>query len=97
MQTSSYKCSFRLEVPVWYDVNDGVSPTDVGQPSAVHSPMAKPVLPVGGHSLEPAEDMQEGAGAAPAQEIEEGEAEDETYLVLVGYGCFSFQRGQKIV
>lgn len=43
--------------------------------------MAKPVLPVGGQSLEPAEGMQEGAGAAPAQEIEEGEAEDETYLV----------------
>ena len=44
-------------------------------------------------NLEPAEGMQERADVAPAQETEEGEAEEETYLVPVGYGCFSFQRG----
>ena len=68
---SSYKCGFRLEVPVWYDVKEGLSLTDVGRPSAIHPPMAKP------------------AGGGQNQ----GEAEEETYLVPVGYGCFSFQRG----
>ena len=41
---------------------------------------------------EPDEDMHVGADDAPANENEEGEA-DETYLVPAGYGCFSFQRG----
>ena len=60
---SSYKCCFCLEVPVWYDVDDGRSPPDVGQPAAEISSMAKPVLPVEEKSLEPDEDMQAAGGS----------------------------------
>ena len=55
----------------------------------------KPDQPESAHSdpLSLRRTRTEGAGAAPVQESEEGEAEDETYLVPVGQVCFSFQRG----
>ena len=34
-----------------------------------------------------------GAEVAPANEDEEVEADEKTYLPPAGYGCFSFQRG----
>ena len=36
---------------------------------------------------------QAGADDAPANENDEGEEDEETYLAPAGYGCFSFQRG----
>ena len=90
---STYKCCFRLEVPVWYDVDEGRSPPTEDQPAVDVSSMAKPVLLAETNTREQYEDMQAGTDHAQAKEHDEGEEEDETYLVPAGYGCFSFQRG----
>ena len=89
---SSYKCCFRLEVPVWY-ADDGHSPPEVAQEATGIATLAKPVSPVAEPEPKTFEAVQMGAEVAPANEDEEVEADDETYLVPAGYGCFSFQRG----
>ena len=69
---SSYKRCFRLEVPVWYDVDNECSPPDVSQSATEIATMAKPVSPVDEKAPEPDEDMHVGADDAPANENEEG-------------------------
>ena len=90
---SSYKCCFRLEVPVWYDADDGHFPPEVAQEATGIATLAKPVSPVAEKEPETIEAVHMGAEVAPANEDEEIEADEETYLVTAGYGCFSFQRG----
>ena len=70
--SSSHKCCFRLEVPVWYDVDNECSPPDVSQSATEIATMAKPVSPVDEKAPEPDEDMHVGADDAPANENEEG-------------------------
>ena len=90
---SSYKRCFRLEVPVWYDADDGHAAPDEDQAAAETATMAKPVSPVAEKAPETDEAMHVGVEDAPANEDEEGEADEETYLAPAGYGRFSFQRG----
>ena len=90
---SSYKSSFRLEVPAWNNVEEGMAHQEDDQSTTAPLPMAKPVLPMCEQSPEPRNNILADASAAPVQEGEEDEAAEETYLVPTGQGCFSFQRG----
>lgn len=55
--------------------------------------MAEPVVPVTDATLASDETMRTGPDAPPAEANDDGEVEEDTYLVPIGHGCFSFQRG----
>ena len=55
--------------------------------------MAEPVPAMGAQIPEPMGNRQEETEAATDPDSDEGDAEDETYLVPIGQGCFSFQKG----
>ena len=86
---SSYKSNFRLEVPAWHKVEEGVAPPKEDQIVTAPLLMAQPVLPKSEQSPAPCTNMLAAANAAPAQEVEEEDTDDETYLTPTGQGCFS--------
>ena len=90
---SSYKSNFRLEVPAWNKVEEGVAHHKEDQLMTAPLPMAQPVVPKSEQSPGPCNNMLAAANTAPDQEVEEEDTEDETYLAPTGQGCFSFQRG----
>ena len=90
---SSYKSAFRLEVPMWHKVNEGVASAKGDSDVTAKTGMAEPVPAMGAQTPAPMGNRQEETEAATDPGSEEGDAEDETYLVPIGQGCFSFQQG----
>ena len=95
---STYRSTFRIEVPVWPDVQQGVlatkkatsSPDSQGMTfmdSAVerNTPMAMPVPATNEETLETPK-------ATVDPECDEEEVEDDTYVPPEGEGCFSFRQ-----
>lgn len=92
---STYKASFRIEVPVWCNVetakvpdsHNGHSSHDAGSNGDTEvdpvQTLTEPVLPVTNIATPP----------SPADVTDEAEQADETYLVPEGNGRFLFRRG----
>ena len=92
---SHYQTSFRIEVPLWHKVEDGVAFLGKEQQEAALPMLAKPVLPDNVPSPVSSSDAiaDPALGAdKEAEEAEEEEAEEETYLPATGQGCYSFHR-----
>ena len=87
---STYKCCFRLEVPVWSDVDNAHSPPEKTNASTT---LAQPVLPAVENVAQPRGQGPPEADLTAADDVEEIERDEETYLVPAGYGCFSFRQG----
>ena len=90
---SSHQTSFRIEVPLWHKVEDGVAILEKEQATAIPT-LAKPVLPDNAPSPASSSDAIVGPlqGAdKEAEDADEEEAEEETYLTATGQGCYSFQ------
>ena len=92
---SSYKSNFRIEVPLWHKVEEGVAPPGKDQRATAPLIMAQPVLPNSEPSPDSCNDTLADVTAFSEQEVddaEEEEIEDDTYLTVTGQGCFSFHR-----
>ena len=90
---SSYQTSFRIEVPLWHKVEDGVAILEKEQQATAIPRLAKPVLPDNVPSPASSSDAIAGPlqGAnIEAEDADEEEAEEETYLTATGQGCYSF-------
>ena len=90
---SYYQTSFRIEVPLWHKMEDGVALLGKEQQGAALSMLAKPVLPDNAPSPVSSSDAIAGpplSAKKEAEEAEEEEAEEETHLPATGQGCYSF-------
>ena len=91
---SYYQTSFRIEVPLWHKVEDGLTHPGQEHQGAALPVLAKPVLPDNVpspiSSSEAVADPVQGADQA-ADDADEEETEEETYLPATGQGCYSFQ------
>ena len=67
---SSYKSNFRIEVPAWHKVEEGVAPPEEDQNATAPLLMAQPVAPNSVPSPGSCNDIAD-ATAAPGQEAEE--------------------------
>ena len=67
---SSYKSNFRIEVPAWHKVEEGVAPPEEDQNATAPLLMAQPVVPNSVPSPGSCNDIAD-ATAAPGQEAEE--------------------------
>ena len=84
---SYYQTSFRIEVPLWHKVEDGVAPLGKEQQGAALSLLAKPVLPDNVPSPISSSDAVVHPSQGTVQEAEEAneeEAEDKHYLPATG-------------
>ena len=91
---SYYQTSFRVEVPLWHKIEDGIA-----NPGQARQVAAKPVLareipsdkgPSPGSSSEAVEHPEKGVDRSEA-DADEDEAEEETYIPATGQGCYSFE------
>ena len=95
---SHYQSSFRIEIPLWHKVEEGVAllgKEQQGQQKATLPMLAQPVLPDSVPSPVSGSDTiaDPTVGAdKEAEEAEEEETEEETYLPAMGQGCYSFHR-----
>ena len=90
---SSYKSIFRLEVPVWHNVADGLAVAQGDPKAAAATGMAEPVSTGEAQASGRKENFQGDVEAAPAPESDEEDNEEDTYVVPAGQGSFSFQQG----
>ena len=91
---SFYQTSFRIEVPLWHKVEEGITHPGQETPEVALPVLAKPVLPDNVPSpiscSEVAVDPAQGTDQA-AEDTDEEETEEEAYLPATGQGCYFFQ------
>ena len=91
---SYYQTSFRIEVPLWHKIEDGIANTGPASQVAVkHSPareIPSDKGPCPRSSSEATERPDKGADRSEA-DADEDEAEEETYVPATGQGCYSFE------
>ena len=73
---SSYKSNFRIEVPLWHKVEEGVAPPGKDQHATTSLLMAQPVLPSSVPSPASCNDTLADVPVPPAQVAEEAEEEE---------------------
>ena len=91
---SYYQTSFRIEVPLWHKIEDGIAHPGQEHEVAALPVLAREVLP----DNVPSPFSSSEAVAHPKQgtdqtdgDADEEEAEEETYVPATGQGCYSFE------
>ena len=91
---SYYQTSFRIEVPLWHKIEDGIAHPGQAHQVAALPALAREVLPDNGpspvSSSEAVEHPEQGADQ-PEADADDEEAEEETYVPATGQGCYSFE------
>ena len=94
VQAPHYQTSFRIEVPLWHKIEDGIANPGLASQagakfvSASETPVDKGPSPKS--SNENAERPDKRADRAEA-EADEEETEEESYVPATGQGCYSFE------
>ena len=95
---STYKSTFRIEVPVWPDVQQGVLATKkaMSNPDSPRmtstAPSVESNIQMAMSALATQEETSEMPKATADPEGDEEEVEDDTYVPPEGQGCFSFRQ-----